>query len=137
MPDSIWICLLGEYSPCKSSTFNCVIYYLLLSVLRSLRAAAQETYTQNPDDCIMLVKRYVNSYELSQEPMVFLPSDFKAFMREGLEALPRNLLTDRTKKEFLDIVNNYFLFEAGIGVTRYLVYIVKTLIADCSFRFFR
>ena len=70
----------------------------------------------------MLVKRYVNSYELSQEPMVFLPSDFKAFMREELEALPRNLITDRTKKEFLDIVNNhYFLFEAGKGVTCCLV----------------
>ncbi len=51
----------------------------------------------------MLVKRYVNSFELSQQPLVLLPTSFKSMLREPLEALPRNLLTERTKKELLNL----------------------------------
>ena len=62
---------------------------------------SQETYAQSPDDCVMLVKRYVNSEELSQAPFVLLPACWRDRLKKGLETNPRNLITDRAKKEHL------------------------------------
>ena len=47
----------------------------------------------------MLVKHLVNSPDLEQQPLVLLPSEFSKLLKDPLEGLPRNLLTDRTKKE--------------------------------------
>jgi len=63
---------------------------------------AQEDYKHHPSDCILLVKHLVNSPSLSQSPMVLLPMEFHKLLKKGVEALPRKLIADRAKKEFLN-----------------------------------
>lgn len=38
--------------------------------------------------------------------MVLLPASYQKYLKEGLEALPRNLIADRAKKESLILRNN-------------------------------
>ncbi|CAL1166531.1 unnamed protein product [Cladocopium goreaui] len=58
-----------------------------------------EDYPFHPDDCILLVKYLVNSQSLSQPPLAALPVKFAERLIKNLESLPRNLLSDRAKKE--------------------------------------
>lgn len=60
---------------------------------------AKEDYPFHPDDCILLVKYLVNSQSLSQPPLAALPVKFAERLIKNLESLPRNLLSDRAKKE--------------------------------------
>ena len=59
----------------------------------------KESYSMSDADCVMLVKHLVNSVSLSQAPFVFLPESFKSYLKEDLQAMPRNILQDRAKKE--------------------------------------
>ncbi|CAK9118245.1 unnamed protein product [Durusdinium trenchii] len=60
-----------------------------------------EVYNCSETDCVLLVKQLVNSESLSQPPTVCLPGDFGKRLKAPLEGLPRNLVSDRAKKEFL------------------------------------
>ncbi|CAJ1382321.1 unnamed protein product [Effrenium voratum] len=59
-----------------------------------------ESYSMSDADCVMLVKHLVNSVSLSQAPLVFLPESFSSYLKEDLQAMPRNILQDRAKKEW-------------------------------------
>ncbi|CAK8991031.1 unnamed protein product [Durusdinium trenchii] len=60
----------------------------------------KESYPHLPNDCILLVKHLVNSESLSQSPMTLLPASFQDKVKVGVQALPRNLIADRARKEF-------------------------------------
>ncbi|CAJ1336707.1 unnamed protein product, partial [Effrenium voratum] len=60
-----------------------------------------ENYTHSPEDCVLLVKHLVNSESLSQHPLILLPAAFGEYLKKPLTTLPRNLIADRAKKEFL------------------------------------
>lgn len=75
------------------------------------QSSDKENYTQSPDDCVMLVKRYVSSTKLSQMPLVFLPACWRTRLTQGLEVNPRNLMTERARKEHL--VTTYPLTAQG------------------------
>ena len=64
-------------------------------------AVAEEDYEHNGHDCILLVKHLTNSESLSQRPLTLLPAHFAKMLEKPLEVLPRNLLSDRAKKELL------------------------------------
>eukprot|EP00438_Fugacium_kawagutii_P015208 Skav213594 [mRNA] locus=scaffold77:75291:78931:+ [translate_table: standard] len=59
-----------------------------------------ETYPHAEADCILLVKHLVNSECLSQKPLTFAPFDFVQKITEPLASLPRNLLSERARKEW-------------------------------------
>ncbi|CAK9059857.1 Uncharacterized protein SCF082_LOCUS31634 [Durusdinium trenchii] len=59
-----------------------------------------EVYNCSETDCVLLVKQLVNSESLSQPPTVCLPGDFGKRLKAPLEGLPRNLVSDRAKKEW-------------------------------------
>eukprot|EP00913_Durusdinium_trenchii_P006545 g6148.t1 len=61
----------------------------------------KEDYKHCDTDCILLVKHLVNSQSLSQPPLTLLPAEFLKKIQQELESLPRNILSDRAKKEFL------------------------------------
>ena len=46
------------------------------------------------------MKQLVNSESLSQRPLTFIPADFVQKLTKPLAALPRNLLSDRARKEY-------------------------------------
>ncbi|CAJ1415143.1 unnamed protein product, partial [Effrenium voratum] len=61
-----------------------------------------ESYSMSDADCVMLVKHLVNSVSLSQAPLVFLPESFSSYLKEDLQAMPRNILQDRGRSLPLD-----------------------------------
>lgn len=73
--------------------------FLTLTILSQHLNGSEEKYDVNDNDCILLVKHLVNSESLSQKPMTLLPVAFASRLTSPLEALPRNLLSDRAKKE--------------------------------------
>ncbi|CAK9057168.1 unnamed protein product [Durusdinium trenchii] len=60
-----------------------------------------ETYDKSDNDCVLLLKHLVNSESLSQPPLIVLPEAFRSRLQQPVKVLPRNLLADRAKKEFL------------------------------------
>lgn len=60
---------------------------------------SKEDYKHCDTDCILLVKHLVNSQSLSQPPLTLLPAEFLKKIQQELESLPRNILSDRAKKE--------------------------------------
>lgn len=52
-------------------------------------------------DAILLVKKLVNSESLAQPPLTALPAEFASRLKDPLGQLPRNLLSERSRKEFL------------------------------------
>lgn len=66
-------------------------------------------YTHHDNDAIMLVKQFVSSESLAQPPTTILPLAFQKRLTEPLEQLPRNLLSEKAKKEFLDNQKNISL----------------------------
>ncbi|CAK8991492.1 Uncharacterized protein SCF082_LOCUS2681 [Durusdinium trenchii] len=60
----------------------------------------KEDYKHCDTDCILLVKHLVNSQSLSQPPLTLLPAEFLKKIQQELESLPRNILSDRAKKEW-------------------------------------
>ena len=58
-------------------------------------------YEPHEDDCILLVKHLVNSESLSQSPMTVLPAMALSKLVQPLEMLPRNLISERARKELL------------------------------------
>lgn len=72
-------------------------------------ANIQEDYPHAEDDCILLVKYLVNSESLSQKPLTFLPAHFVQKLTKPLACLPRNLLSERARKELL-VGNNLLMF---------------------------
>ena len=63
----------------------------------------KESYPHLPNDCILLVKHLVNSESLSQSPLTLLPASFQDKVKVGVQALPRNLIADRARKEQLGL----------------------------------
>ncbi|CAL1156826.1 unnamed protein product [Cladocopium goreaui] len=59
------------------------------------------SYTPCDHDVIFLAKELVNSNELSQRPLVALPKDFLAKLKEPLKLILRNPIPERSLKEFL------------------------------------
>ena len=70
----------------------------------------EEDYQHSPDDCIVLLKYLVNSESLSQPPVTFVPAAFVQKCTTGLAALPRNLLSERARKEFLSLITTAVTF---------------------------
>ncbi|CAK9020941.1 Uncharacterized protein SCF082_LOCUS41764 [Durusdinium trenchii] len=58
-------------------------------------------YAPNGKDCVMLVKELVSSDCLSQQPLVILPHDYLPRLCQPLAGMPRTVLADRARKEFL------------------------------------
>jgi hypothetical protein len=61
----------------------------------------ESKYLKRDKDCIMLTKQLVSSTCLSQPPLVVLPSDYLPRLQKPLGAMPRSVLSDRARKEFL------------------------------------
>ncbi|CAL1154596.1 unnamed protein product [Cladocopium goreaui] len=59
------------------------------------------SYTPCDHDVIFLAKELVNSNELSQRPLVALPKDFLAKLKEPLKLILRNPIPERSLKKFL------------------------------------
>jgi len=57
------------------------------------------SYTPCDHDVIFLAKELVNSNELSQRPLVALPKDFLAKLKEPLKLILRNPIPERSLKE--------------------------------------
>ena len=93
-----------------------------------------EVYNCSETDCVLLVKQLVNSESLSQPPTVCLPGDFGKRLKAPLEGLPRNLVSDRAKKEFLFLDICHFLsMEIAIYIYIFILAIyIFTIIHDIS-----
>ena len=72
-------------------------------------AQSKENYPHAGNDCVLMVKHLVNSESLSQKPLVFLPASFEGLVKQPLQALPRNLIQERAKKELLASKNKFCL----------------------------
>ena len=64
------------------------------------------SYTPCDHDVIFLAKELVNSNELSQRPLVALPKDFLAKLKEPLKLILRNPIPERSLKELPGIKKN-------------------------------
>ncbi|CAL1144838.1 unnamed protein product [Cladocopium goreaui] len=69
--------------------------------IEGLGPGKELSYTPCDHDVIFLAKELVNSNELSQRPLVALPKDFLAKLKEPLKLILRNPIPERSLKEFL------------------------------------
>ncbi len=74
-----------------------------------MNTISEEKNAPTEHDAILLVKKLVNSDSLAQPSLTALPSDFASNLKDPVEQLPRNLLSDRSKKEFfITLLNRKF-----------------------------
>lgn len=83
------------------------IMVTLLYFLSTCPNSMEEDYKHSPDDAILLVKFLVNSESLSQPPLTLVPAAFVPKMSKAVASLPRNLLSERAKKE----LHGFWIFQ--------------------------